>query len=458
MMLALLLACADDPKVADTAPAEDTGEEAAASLSPGLHSLDSLDWGAPEADLAPLDAMVAGAQVVALGESVHFSGGYHEARARLIPYLVESLGFRAVAFEGPWLTAEDSRPYVERCEGSLEDAMAGLYFSVWMSESQAQVMDWLCDWNAAHPDDPVRFWGFDVQEPWRDGPWLRALLSEVDADGTAALVEGVSGCFGAGFDSSTELYADELAYGVLTGTHSWPEERSARCAEALPQISAWLDDNADAVAAARSAEDLALARVAVTAISFAHDEYTLGIQDVGSWDARDEGMFEVFQALWALRAPASRVVIFAHNAHIVADGESIQGSVYPAGWKDMGSHLRDALGDSYAPFGFVAHEVRYNWPGYDTVTSTARGSSVETRLQSTEAPLLLVDLEAATADGSTLAAGDAAPLGHPGTGTMAPEAHYRGLLYQDASPEMVFWGRRSARDPLADLVLARSRR
>ncbi|MCB9759063.1 MAG: erythromycin esterase family protein [Alphaproteobacteria bacterium] len=442
-LILLALGCTEkdalDSAPPDTSPTDDSAE-VSREVAPGIFTLDTLEWGAEVDDLAPLGAIIGDARVTALGESVHYSGGYHAARARIIPYLVEELGFRAVAFEGPWLTAESSRPYVERCEGALVDAMAGLYFSVWQSADQGRVMEWLCAWNSAHPDDVVHFWGFDIQEPWRDGPWLRGLLEGVDAEGTQALRDGVSDCFGAGYADLTALYADPEAAAVMDGTGAWPEERGARCEATLPQVDAWLETHATAVSAAHDAETVALAHIAVTAIGAAHGEMTQ-LYDPGpaGWDARDQGMFEVFQALRALRAPEDKVIIFAHNAHIVAAGEQIAPYVYPQGWVDMGSHLATALGDDYAPIGFVADEVVYNWPGQGTNTSRARQNSAEAALTEVGASPLLIDLAAASADGSFLAPDTAYGFGHPGTGTLVPAAHFRGLLFLDSSPEMAFW-------------------
>lgn len=429
------------PPSAETgAPSVDTGPVAHPSeLAPGIHRLDGLELDRPPTDLAALATLVGDAQVVALGESIHFSGGYHAARARMIPYLVETLGVRVVAFEGPWGAAEGSRPYVERCEGGLRPAMAGLYFSVWQSPETAHTLEWLCGWNADHPDDPVHFFGFDVQEPWHDGPFLRRLLAAA-APEPEALLAGLEPCLGGATDTTAAFWDTPDGEAIAAGSYPLPglSERTEACRAGLDAVSGWLDGHEAAVVAARSADDLTLARVALVALQAAHLQFSSPTWDVAGWDARDEGMADVFELLWRQRTGAARAVIWAHNAHIIERGEALEGSVYPAGWVDMGSHLGRRLGDDYAAIGFVASEVAWSWPGAEGSASAADGT-LEHLLAGLGEEALLIDLPVATADGTVVPAATAFPAGHPAEATFVPADHYRGLLYLESSAAMAFW-------------------
>jgi len=437
------------PETVDSGVVEDSGDggdsadsgepPVSREVAPGIHRLDGLDLDLPVDDLAPLEGMLGDAQVVALGESIHFSGGYHEVRARMIPYMVETMGMRVVAFEGPWGAAEGSRPYVERCEGELRDAMVGLYFSVWQSPQTAHTLEWLCDWNTAHPDDPVSFFGFDIQQPWHDGPWLRRWLADVHPE-PEELLAGLEPCVAGGVDTEAAFWAsdDGLAYAAGSVPIPGLSERTGACVEGLGAVGAWLDDHEAEAAAARSADDVTLARVALVAIEAAHVEFAVGTADVAGWDARDAGMADVFELLWQERAGGQRAVIWAHNAHIVANGEDLRGSVYPAGWVDMGSILGDRLGENYAPIGFIASEVAWSWPGMEG-TGSARDGALERVLEELGEPWLLVDLPVASADGSVISPGEAYQAGHPARATFVPADHYRGLVYLQSSPEMEFW-------------------
>src|SRR4051812_19887956 len=74
-------------------------------------------------DLAPLGAILKDADIVALGESTHMSGGYHRVRFRVIKYLVENFGVRAITFETPWRQALPATNYISKGQSSIEDAL-----------------------------------------------------------------------------------------------------------------------------------------------------------------------------------------------------------------------------------------------------------------------------------------------------------------------------------------------
>ncbi len=111
-------------------------------VRPGIYEVLGLDPDLPVDDLAALRLMVGDAEVVALGESAHTSGGYYRAKHRLFRFLVEELGFRAFTFESPWTDAELVKHYVETCEGSAADAVIGGLFDIWASRSVVEMLEW----------------------------------------------------------------------------------------------------------------------------------------------------------------------------------------------------------------------------------------------------------------------------------------------------------------------------
>jgi hypothetical protein len=73
-------------------------------------------------DLLPLKSMIGKARVVALGEPMH---GAHEPlafRNRLIRFLVEQVGFTAVALESGFTESINARSFVEGGDGDAETA------------------------------------------------------------------------------------------------------------------------------------------------------------------------------------------------------------------------------------------------------------------------------------------------------------------------------------------------
>jgi erythromycin esterase len=400
-------------------------------LTRGAHPLAGLDPALPVSDLAPLDDILAPAEIVALGETVHTSGGYSAARARIIRYLVEHRGYRAVSFEGPWGPAEATRAFVEDGRGTLQGAMAGLTFLAWRNDVTKDLLVWLRSWNAAHPADKVRFFGFDVQAPWDDGPRLRAFLGKVTPT-DPTLADATRACIGAKHDTDTEAYADPVESPILKGQQLLSVAQHEACIGALARVEAHLAAKKTAVVAASSQDDLALARVALVALRAMNGQmFHLFREPAKAYDARDLGMADVLMGLRALRAPGAKTAVWAHNRHITTRGTELVSDADGLSWHATGSVLAERLGTKYAAIGLVAKNVSLNWDGTKVTVQPPRDGAddVEKPLSELGRPYVLLDL----ADNAVLAPGRSYELGEFG-GTGVPAAHYRALVYLETSP------------------------
>jgi erythromycin esterase len=131
-------------------------------ISSNAHPLTTIDPGAPLTDLQPLRALVGDAKVVGLGRSTH---GAHELSVlthRIFRFLVERLGFRALAVEEDWTKGieidEHLRSGASDLQGLLDDVSAH-----WRTEEFLDVLRWMGSYNKRHPADPVRFVGVDIE-------------------------------------------------------------------------------------------------------------------------------------------------------------------------------------------------------------------------------------------------------------------------------------------------------
>ena len=122
---------------------------------------------------------------------------------RVFRYLVEN-GYRAFGFETPWVQAEMAKDYVATCNGDVEDALDSL-FTVWNCTEVAALLDWMCQWNQQNSDDPVHFYGFDIQchGDLNTAP-LIAFLKRLEHESVRAMIEGILLCDGA----ETSYYPD----------------------------------------------------------------------------------------------------------------------------------------------------------------------------------------------------------------------------------------------------------
>src|SRR5690349_7120569 len=384
---------------------------------PGIWRLAGTDPALPIDDLAPLRKLIGNAEVVALGESVHTSGGFYEMKHRLFRYLVEEMGFRAFAIESPWTPADRVARYVETCDGSAGDAIdQGLWTTVWHSVEVRNLVEWMCEWNRIHPDekDRVHFYGFDIQlTSGLDGPPLIAFLRRIGFAADDPRILGLRQCEGVG----VLYYPSQLI----------PPAVHQECMAAVDALSVLFDENEKEIVRQTSKEDLGWARVRLTAIR-AWEEEWFYIQDFRrSYAARDLGMADVFQAIRELRFPKAKTVLWAHNGH-VANG-------HPFGHTALGDHLDERLGKDYVSLGLVAYDPYIDWAGVGCRRMNYAGpNSVETFLHELGEGFLLIDIRFPGAETPFFEPGRIYNVGEGRIGV--PADNFDGLVYLDVSPKM----------------------
>jgi erythromycin esterase len=408
-------------------------DEDAADLPRGVHPLSGISHTLPHRDLEPLRGIVGGARFVALGESTHTSGGYYQAKFRVFRFLVEEMGFRVLAFENSWLEAQPATRYVATCEGSPEAAIRSLN-GVWRAAEVRNLLRWMCDYNRAHPADPVTFFGFDVQEPWMSQPAVRGFL-QAAAPQQLGRAEPLRSCLGATHAGPTGWYASQEFRDHQAGIRNAAKHQT--CIGGITALESWLAQHQAALEAASSARALEEARISLVSLRAWEDQ--LWQPDPAGYQARDSGMAEVLLRLHALETPGKKTAVWAWNFHIARNYQSVHGwdedptEVVPRqGARAMGGFLSDALGADYVPIGLIGYLVETNgglgqeppsWP-----------ESVELRLHGLGEPYLLVDLRGPVGDGLLV----------PGTRLSFsrewgdPFQQFAALLFLDRSAPMTF--------------------
>ncbi|MEO8452513.1 MAG: erythromycin esterase family protein [Gemmatimonadota bacterium] len=151
------------------------GTKAAAQQDPGRDAF--LSWAkralsplagvAPSpsrTDLAALGRMIGNASIVALSEGVHAGAEPLEFRNRVLQYLVERLGFTAIAIESGIVEGRTVHDYVLGGPGDLAAVLAkGISWTFDRLPQNEDLVRWIRDYNA----DPkhtrkVHFYGFDI--------------------------------------------------------------------------------------------------------------------------------------------------------------------------------------------------------------------------------------------------------------------------------------------------------
>jgi erythromycin esterase len=284
-------------------------------------------------DLEPFGAIVGDASVVGLGESWHMSGGFYLMKHRLFRYLVEEKGFRAFAIESNWEAVERTNTYVQTCAGTAESAIRD-EIVVWHSTEYAGLVRWMCEWNSAHPNpaDRLTAFGFDIQQPERDGPALAALMTQLGVPQSDPRVNGLRSC--------------ENAFGLSHPFGEIPPAVHATCMQSLAGIETFIQANRERLS--QEAFDIAMLRVIGLS---ANQEEIFEIRDdfAKGFNYRDVAMAYAFHARRAMKAPGVKTALWAADIHVAQNRLT-------SGEQPLGSHLEAALGPDYVSFAITAYE------------------------------------------------------------------------------------------------------
>jgi erythromycin esterase len=248
------------------------------------------------------------ARVVGIGEATHGSRELGDARVALTRRLVESEGYRTIAIE------------------ASVDRMAASEVVGWIGRrTQQDVIRWVATWNASHPNDRVRIIAVDAQDNARSRAVLRSFLHEAYGDSILtrwnaaekelAAADEQTPVFG---DSDVDPAVRQFLFEILSNL-------------TLDQTILEARHGRDAFNAAR--------RAATILAQFA--DFNAGARNSIS-HSRDWYMAaNVLEA-----ASTSRVVYWAHNAHVAA----------PENGRTTGAILRGAIGCDYLPIAITFGE------------------------------------------------------------------------------------------------------
>lgn len=126
--------------------------------------IQSLKLAADDADLEPIRRLVGRAHVVSFGEGLHGAAEPLEFRNRQFRFLVEKMGFTAIAIESGIVEGFLVNRYVLTGAGNLDDVMSrGFGFGFGQLPQQRELVRWMREYNAdRHHAHKVSFYGFDV--------------------------------------------------------------------------------------------------------------------------------------------------------------------------------------------------------------------------------------------------------------------------------------------------------
>jgi erythromycin esterase-like protein len=431
---------------ADASPADAAPDaKVPVALAPGLYPLASNDPEVQGDDLVALNPVLAQAEIVGIGESVHTTGGQYAMRIRVLRHMIEKLGFRALAFESPWQNIiQDMGPYARTCVGDPESAAKSLN-PVWWDKSVPTFMTWLCQWNQAHPTDQVAVYGVDIRQPWHDLPAYRSYITTRDPSGGAARADGLNTCLGVGFPSEQAFFADPTVRGYYAGKPT-PVAPHTACQSGAKAALENLTAERAAYLAAAGEEAWDFARLAVVQLG-AFDELMYQLSRVRvetdlkrANQPRDVAMFDAFQTLYKYRFSGRKTALWAHNDHLTRAANKIANSQW-TGVQSLGTSLSETYGSKYAVVGQVSLLTKTAFMGRVVTEPMSAMNSFEGRisaLPNNYVLALLPDATLAEAGGMPIIPPGPISLGLPPK-TIVPAEQYDAIIWHRRSDEMTYF-------------------
>lgn len=132
------------------------------------------DGGSTE-DLAVLNDLVGGAEVVALAKRRTGSSEIFRMKDRLVRYLAGNAGFGIFTLEDDMAAGYNVGRYVAGGEGELQEALSGLYW-MWNTEEMRDLVEWMRACN--DPALRIAYTGMDMQMFYQELYTLLGAFSE----------------------------------------------------------------------------------------------------------------------------------------------------------------------------------------------------------------------------------------------------------------------------------------
>lgn len=287
--------------------------------------------------------------VVLIGEASHGTHEFYETRAELTKRLIVEKGFRLIAVEADWPDALRVNRYV-RGDSADPDADAALgefeRFPRWMWRNSVvhEFIEWLRDWNRAHAQEQVGFYGMDLYSLHASISGVLRYLDDVDP-AAARRARDRYACFDH-FGSDPQMYG-----------YAATKAKAEPCANAVVDQLMELRRRATELIAPEQPggeTELFYAEQNARLIANAEQYYRAMFGGrASSWNVRDQHMANTLQALRSHFDPAgNKLVVWAHNSHL---GDARATEMSERGEMNVGQLAREKFGDEAFLIGFSTY-------------------------------------------------------------------------------------------------------
>lgn len=349
-------------------------EAVSAWLDANAHPFDHPDLPLLHGDLEFLRDLVGEARVVSLGENTYGTQEFVDAKAAIVRFLVEEMGFDMLVLDAGGPEAGRLDTYVRTGAGDPVRLLSGLYDTNRNSNSFFEMIEWMREHNEA--GGAVGVHGIGMLHPGMPIHEVLDYIRAVDPDALEALTEKL--------DCLTRFANDPRGWFPGGRYHDQDDAYRSRCGASLEEARTMLVENRDEYEAAGGEDAFALAlrnhRIAV--------QYHLWAGGgLLTWDFLAENTVWLRERL----GPEGRIVLWAENIHV---------STLP---QPQSEYQRQAFDDAVV-FGFSHGNGRFS--AWQPSLSRRRevdldppiAGSHEAYLTAATAPRFVLDLREASAD------------------------------------------------------------
>lgn len=307
-------------------------------------------------DLNPLIEMVGDARIVAISESIHAAKEPMLFRNRAFKFLVEELGFDAIAIESGVVESQLVDNYVTGSDGDPHILFeSGISNGFDQFQQNQELISWMKQHNKSLPEDShkLRFFGLDVSGSPYHSPAARnpdtAIRTAIEF---LEKVDSVSAAkFNARFEPYLPVLAKIFAYGSLTY-----DERNELTASIAELVTLFQRRRFQYISASNrnDYEWGAHAAVAASQADAWFREIPIGWESSDGFDwnieaqeVRDRIMFDNLEWILEQLGEDSRLVVFASVAHITSTPWYLTSGGTDDGAAPFGRYARDKYGDDW---------------------------------------------------------------------------------------------------------------
>lgn len=400
-LLAVLAACdspSDSPPPAPLTPTE--------WLKANAHPISTLSVTSDFSDLEPLRAAIGGARVVMLGEQTHGDGTTFLAKARLVAFLHQRMGFDVLAWESGLYDVHEVWDHVRAGEGVIPASRRGV-FGVWsLSEQVLPTLDYVA--STVGTARPLEMAGVDNQ-----------FTGSLARDSAAAHVLAFARSIGSPVAGDPEWPAAAATLTELAVTQHYAFKPPAADQARLLRLLGALRTDA-AARAAGDREALFWTQALASMESYARMMWAAppGEFRGEDGDVRDARMAANLLWLANVYYPGRKIIVWAHSSHISREAAHLRTATgrqpFATGQTvAMGAEVHRAIGAEMYSIAFTAATGSFGFRNSAPVPIPAIApGSLEDLFVNAEFENAFLDLRRRPAGGDWLTDVYSSPLGY----------------------------------------------